>query len=249
MPSTPRAATSALPTAGPPVTRFSDAAGHAGLVQDLGQQHARPRRRLGRLEHDGVARHERRADRTGGERGREVEGRDHAEHAVRAQHRRVVVLAGLRRLVGLERVVLDEPVAVVRDQVGALLDLADRLDPVLAHLERDDGAEEHDALADQVGGALQDPRALRVRRRAPVVRRRPGRGHGVGDVGRRRLGVGAERLRVVRRVRDVEGARTARAGGAADDQLVRCRPIAGPRPPRHRRQRSARRSEASWRCT
>ena len=70
----------------------------------------------------------------------------------------------------LERVVLDEPVAVVRDEVGALLHLADRLDAVLADLERHDGAEEHDALADQVGGALQDPRALRVGRRAPVGR-------------------------------------------------------------------------------
>ena len=77
----------------------------------------------------------------GGEGHGEVEGRDDAEDAVRPQHR-----AGVRGRVAqvahglLVEAVVDGRLGVVAQQVGALLDLAQRLDAVLADLDGHQGA-------------------------------------------------------------------------------------------------------------
>ena len=49
------------PTSGAAVTRLKTPSGSPAPCSDLPEQHARPRRLLGRLEHDGVAGDQRRA--------------------------------------------------------------------------------------------------------------------------------------------------------------------------------------------
>ena len=146
-----------------------------------GQRRADALRR--RLDHDGVAGRQRRARRPAGERGREVERRDDRPHAVGAQH----VGRGLGRVQPahglLEAVVVDELVGVVADQVGGLLDVAERLEPVLAHLDRQEGRDHVAPLGDQVGAGLEEADAVPPRRVGPGRGERLGDADGLGDVG------------------------------------------------------------------
>ena len=81
------------------------------------------------------------AGRAAGERHREVERADDGEHAVRPEDRAGVDgrVAEVAHRVVVAVVVLHR-LGVVADQVGRLLDLAERLDPVLADLDRHVGA-------------------------------------------------------------------------------------------------------------
>ncbi len=65
-----------------------DAGRQLALGDDLGQRESGQRRRLGGLEHDGVARRERRRDLPGGHQQREVPGDDLRRDAERARRRR-----------------------------------------------------------------------------------------------------------------------------------------------------------------
>ena len=130
-----------------------------------------------------VAGHHRRRRRPDGQRHREVERADHGEHAVRAEDRPGVdrgVAEVVHRVV-VERVVLGR-LRVVADEVGGLLDLAQRLEPGLADLDRHQPGVLHLALADQLGGALAGSPAAAPSRagttpaaRVARPRSRPGR--------------------------------------------------------------------------
>ena len=104
-------------------------------------------------------------------------------HAVRAHH----VGRGLGRVQPahgqLEPVVVDQLVAVVADQVGGLLDVAERLEPVLAHLDRQEGRDHVAPLGDQVGAGLEEADAVPPRRVGPGRGERLGDADGLGDVG------------------------------------------------------------------
>ena len=56
---------------------------------------------------------------------------------------------------------------VIADEVRRLLDLAERLDPVLADLEGHDRGVVHQPVADELGGAAQDRQPLLPGRRGP----------------------------------------------------------------------------------
>ncbi len=70
--STPSCSTSAWPIAGPPGITLTTPGREVALGDDLGQRQRRQRRRLGGLEHDGVAGRERRSELPGGHQQREV---------------------------------------------------------------------------------------------------------------------------------------------------------------------------------
>ena len=120
------------------------------------------------------------------ERGREVERGDDGPDAVRAHHvvRRFGRVQALHRL--LEPVVLGELVGVVADQVGGLLDVAERLEPALADLEREQRGDAVASLGDQVRAGLEEAHPLRPRGRGPQWREGLRRGHGIGHVPLRR---------------------------------------------------------------
>ena len=138
-----------------------------------------------RLVDDRVAGHERAAGRAAAQREREVERADDRPHAVRLEHR-----AGVHGRVAevahrvIEAVVLLDHVARPADEVGRLLDVAERLEPVLADLDCDQRGVRHLALADDVGDAAQDRDALLPRPRRPRGEGRACRGDGVLDVHR-----------------------------------------------------------------
>ena len=85
-------------------------------------------------------------------------------------HRVVVAVVVLHRL------------GVVAEEVGRLLDLAERLEPVLADLDRHQARVAHLALADQVGGLADQRQAVAPRRRGPRRLGAAGGGDGVLDV-------------------------------------------------------------------
>ena len=68
---------------------------------------------------------------------------------------------------------------VVADEIGRLLDLADRLEPALAVLERERRAVDDRALGDQVGSPVENLAPLLPRRRRP---RRMGSSRLVDDI-------------------------------------------------------------------
>ena len=113
----------------------------------------------------------------------EVEGRDDAEDAVRPQHR-ARVRGGVAEVAHglLVEVVVDGRLGVVAQQVGALLDLAQRLHAVLADLDGHQGAVRHEALADEVRGAAHDLDARLPAECPPGRLRGPGGGDGVAHV-------------------------------------------------------------------
>ena len=190
MPSMPGFDWSSSPTVSPgPMTKLTTPAGSARVLERVDQVHARQRRGRRRLVDHRVAGQERAADRAGGEGHREVERADDREHAVRPQDRPGVdrrVAEVVHRVV-VEVVVLGR-LGVVADQVGGLLDLAERLEPVLADLERHVRAVAHLALGDELRGAAQDLQAL-------LPGRVPPRGRGAARGLDRLLHVAAVALR------------------------------------------------------
>ena len=121
---------------------------------------------------DRVAGHERAPGGTSGERHGEVEWADHSPDAVRLQHRPSVDGRIAKVAHGVvEAVVLLQLIAVVADQVGGLLHVAQRLEPVLAHLDRHQRRELHLPLADQIRHAAHDRDALQPGRSCPAGRR------------------------------------------------------------------------------
>ena len=137
MPATRASPTSARPTTSPgPVTTCSAPGGTPASHNASAAEHRRHGALLRRFQHDGVARDQRGRGRRDRERHREVERRDHAPHAVRPHdvERRLVRREPAHRL--LEPAVLAHLVAVVADEVGGLLDVAERLEAVLPDLHR-----------------------------------------------------------------------------------------------------------------
>ena len=70
-----------------PTTTFTTPSGRPASGASSAKRSARQRRQLGRLQHDRVARRERRPELPGGDREREVPRRDQADHADRLAHR------------------------------------------------------------------------------------------------------------------------------------------------------------------
>ena len=136
-PSIPGFSCSSAPTVAPgPLTRLKTPRRQAGRLRHLGQLDAAQRGVAGGLVDDRVAGHERSAGGSAGEGHREVEGADDRPHAVRLEHRAGVdgaVAQVAHRVV--EAVVGHELVAVVADQVGRLLDVAEGLQAVLADFD------------------------------------------------------------------------------------------------------------------
>ena len=176
MPSTPSFSCSSAPTVSPgPDDHVEDAGRQARVVEDLGEVDAGQRRVARRLVDHGVAGDQRAARRTARQRHREVERADHGPDAVRLEHGPGVdgcVAEVAHR--PIEAVVLLHHVAAPADQVGRLLDVAERLEPVLADLDRHERRELHLALADEVGGPSQQRHALLPRPPAPCRERRCG---------------------------------------------------------------------------
>ena len=178
-PSTRGSATSARPTSRPPTTTWSASAGTPAVEQAA---HDGQRRCTtpcgGGLSTTVLPATSAAPSGPAGERDREVERRDHRPHAVGAHH----VRRGLGRVQPahrlLEPVVVGDLVAVVADQVGRLLDVAERLEPVLAHLDGEQGGDDVAPLGDQVGSGLEEADAV------PPRRVGPGRGEGLGDADR-----------------------------------------------------------------
>jgi hypothetical protein len=156
--------------------------GQAGVAQALVQLVAGERALGGRLEDDGVAGHQGAAGRPGGQGHGEVERADDRPHAVGLEHRAgVLVGRQLAHLVG-EAVVVLQLLAVVADQVGRLLDVAEGLESVLADLHGHQGGQLVGALADQVGGPAQQADAFLPGRGRPGGEGGLGGGDGVVDV-------------------------------------------------------------------
>ena len=116
------------------------------------------------------------------QRHREVERADHGPHAVRPQH--VVVVAGGAEAAhrDAEAVVLLHLVAVPADQLGGLLDVAERLEPALADLVGHQRREVEDPLLHDVGDVAQDPHALLPAHPVPLELERLRGRDGVVDV-------------------------------------------------------------------
>ncbi len=134
------------------------------------------------FEHGGVAGDERRAERARRQRHREVERRDDGPDAVGAHDvARCFAFDEAAHGHG-EPVVRLHLVAVVADEVGRLLDVAERLEPVLADLHRHQRRELAAVLGDLVGGPLEDRDPLLPRRRRPRGRGFARRAHRVVHV-------------------------------------------------------------------
>ena len=185
MPSMPGWSWSVWPTVSPgPMTRLTTPFGTPASMYASSSLTRRQRRRGRRLEDDRVAGHQRRAGRAGGERHREVERADDREDAVRPEDRAGVdgrVAEVVHRVV--VAVVVLHRLGVVAEEVGRLLDLAERLDPVLADLDR------HAARSTSISRSL-----IRSAARRMIARRSR---HGDGGPGR--LGARGRRRRRRRR--------------------------------------------------
>ena len=122
-----------------------------------------------------------------GEGHREVERADDGEHAVRPEDRAGVDgrVAEVAHRVVVAVVVLHR-LRVVAQQVGRLLDLAERLDPVLADLDRHVGGVRHQVVADVLGRPADDREPLAPRDRGPGRLGGARRGDRGVDVGGRR---------------------------------------------------------------
>ncbi len=199
-----------------------DAVGDAGGAHRLEEALAGDRG-VGRgLVDDRVAGHERAAGRPAGQGEGEVERADDAPHAVRPQDR-----AGMDGLVAevahhvVEAVVALHHVARPADEIGRLLDVAERLEAVLADLHREQGAELHLPLADRVGDLAEERHPLLPRATAPGRERLAGGRDRVPDVLPRPLRERAHDRPVDRRAL-LERA-VAVALGAADEVAVMAR--------------------------
>ncbi len=165
---------------------------HTRLVQDLDQRQHRAGRGGGRLDHDGVARRERRRELPRGDRDREVPRRDQPHDAQRAPAREGERLR-LRRVGELAAEALG--LAGVEVQHGRrALDLAGRVGEQLALLGDDPPRQLPTAPPEEIGGAVQQLPTARSGQTAPAslssVCARAGLGHvahAVGLVGRDHL--------------------------------------------------------------
>ena len=164
---------SSSPTVSPgPMTRLTTPAGTPASSSAWMRFTAGQRRRRGGLEDDGVAGEQRAGDRARSTSAiGKLNGLMTANTPCGRSTDRVwtVDVAEVVHRVVVAVVVLDR-LGVVADQVGRLLDLAERLEPVLADLERHVGAVAHLALGDELGGAAQDRQAVAPRRAAPLRR-------------------------------------------------------------------------------
>ena len=141
--------------------------GHAGVVQRLDQRQGAAGRLLCRLQHDRVARRQRRGGHPGGDREREVPGRDHRRDPERLVAHRVALAGRLGQL--LAAVELRRAERVVLEEVDRLADVGVGLRPrlrALAHLER---GELGPAVAQGRGGAAQHRGALGRRCGRPLA--------------------------------------------------------------------------------
>ena len=173
-----------LPDRRPAGDDVDDAGRQVALGDDLGQRERGQRRRLGGLEHDGVAGRERRRDLPGRHQQREVPRDDLPGHAERARRRAV---ARVLELVG--------PAGVVEEVRGRERDVdVARLADRLAVVERLEHRELAGALLDRARDAEEVLRALAPGQVAPDrlvrgPRRRDGgvdvAGPGLGDLGQR----------------------------------------------------------------
>ena len=159
-----------------------DAVRHARVADALGQQPAAERGVRCRLEDHRVAGHQRAAAGSARQREGEVEGRDHHPDAVGLEDAGVVVLGRLLQHRPDEAVVAFHLVAVPADQVGSLLDIAQRFQAVLADLQRHGRADIHQAVADQISRAPHDGDTFLPGRRAPAGRGSARRGQCLGGL-------------------------------------------------------------------
>ena len=148
-----------------------DACGHTRLGEQAGDGTARPRRFLRRFQYDGVA-----GSKSGGRHPEpecegKVEGRDHAENAVRTKDVRVALVRRELPEGRLESFCRLDLAAVRLDQVDGLLDLGDRLRPHLPHLEADRRRQLELALVDQPLGRAKGCNPLGVRQPPPLTLR------------------------------------------------------------------------------
>jgi hypothetical protein len=134
----------------------------AGDPQGLDQEEAAQRRLLGRLEHHGVARRQRRGELAGGDREREVPRRDSGHDAARRVVQDVALAGDLEeRAAAAER---DGAARRELQEVDGRADLGVGLDPRLADLAHADRGERQVA---PVAALVADPD--RGRQRQPIV--------------------------------------------------------------------------------
>jgi 8-oxo-dGTP pyrophosphatase MutT (NUDIX family) len=130
----------------------------AGIGEHLHQQPTAPGGIARHLEDHRIAGNQRGGDRRTRQSEREIERCDNGPRAIRLEHGSVAADESLQRVVGqapLEPLVVFHLVAIPFDQVGGLLYFTERLHPVLADLQRDDGRDVVDALLDQRSRAPQ----------------------------------------------------------------------------------------------
>ncbi len=173
------------------------------VAQALVQLHRRERPLRARLEQDSVAGCQCAANGTAGEGHREVERADHCPDAIRPQHAH----GGLARRQPVhhpaEPVVVLDLLAVVPDEVSGLLDIAERLEPVLPDLHAHQRRQLVGTVADEVGGGSQHGDPLPPGGRGPPWGSSGRGGHRFLEVGGRSL-VHAAQHGLVGRAHDVE---------------------------------------------
>ena len=195
--------TSASPASSPsPWTRLNTPAGRPGLLEDPGPQGRRQRRELRRLEDDRVAGGQRGSELPRLEHERRVPRRDEPGDADRLAVDVVELAAG--HLEGVVRLG-DDQVGEEPEVLGRAAGLAERLGDRQAGVEALELGEPGVARLDDVGDAVQDPRALARQHPRPraLLERPPRRRDGPVDV--RRLARCGVQVRLVRhRVEDLE---------------------------------------------
>ena len=207
---------------------------HAGLAQRRDQLERAARRLLGGLEHDRVARGQRRGGHTRRNREREVPGGDDGRDSARNVAQRVALAGRLQE--GGSTLELDRAARVVLEKVDRLAHVGVGLGPrlgALAHLQR---RQLDAALAQPRGGRAEDPGAFRGGASGPIGGAGDGRRHGRVHV----LGAGATRrwppTGSGRRGRSTRGPRPHRG----PPRPTPARAAAAGRPPRPARRRGVR---------
>ena len=146
-----------------------DSLRYTGFVEDVDEPLCEQRRVLGRLQHDGVATHERRAQLPGRDRDREVPGRDGADDAHRHPdaHHELVAKLGRRRLAEEAPTLAAHVVA----HVDRFLDVASGLRLHLPHLTRHELGQLGLVLLEELREAEEHVAALRRGHEPPALPR------------------------------------------------------------------------------